>query len=96
MKEIVKTPTLEKHLLNLVLTNIPNTRASVLPTITDHKQVTTGLNLKTPEKANITRVVWQFVKADLDKMRDMLNVKPLENMQRMHANDAAVFFNTAI
>ena len=96
LKQIVKTPTREGHLLDLVLTNIPGTRASVLPAITDHKLVTAVLNLKAPEKATVTRVVWQFAKADWDKMRDMLSAKPWEDMQRMHANDAAVFFNTAI
>ena len=68
----------------------------MLPTIRNHKLVITVLNVKTPEKATVTRVVWQFAKVDWDNMRDMLSAKPWEDMQRMHANDAAVFFNTAI
>ena len=41
-------------------------------------------------------MVWQFAKADWDKMRDMFSAKPWEDMQTMHANDAAVLFNKAI
>ena len=96
LKQIVRAPTREQHLLDLVLTNIPGATATVLPAIADHKLVTAELTFKVPEQTTITRMVWEFAKADWDKMRDMLSTHPLENMEAMHAHDAAIVTNTAI
>ena len=96
LKQIVRAPTREEHLLDLVLTNIPGATATVLPAIADHKLVTAELTFKVPEQTTITRMVWEFAKADWDKMRDLLSSHSWENMEAMHANDAAIFLDTAI
>ena len=57
LKQLVRTPTREGHLLDLVLTNIPGARASVLPAITDHKIVKAELTFKVPEQSTVTRMV---------------------------------------
>ena len=72
----VTLPTREKHLLDLVLTNIPNTRATVSPAIADHRLVTAELAFKVPEQTTLTRTVWQFAKADWEMMRGMLSTQP--------------------
>ena len=73
LKQIVRAPTREQHFLDLVLINIPGATATVLPAIADHKLVTAELTFKVPEQTTITRMVWEFAKADWYKMRDMLS-----------------------
>ena len=92
----MRAPTREQHLLDLVLTNIPGATATVLPAVAYHKLLTAELTFKVPEQTTITRMVWEFAKADWDKMRDMLSTHPWENMEAMHANDAAICIITAI
>ena len=50
----------------------------------------------TSEQTTITRTVLEFAKADWDKMRDMLSTYHWDDMEVMHANDAATFLSTAI
>ena len=96
LKQTITTLTLENHRLDLVFINIPGASASVLPGLTDHKMVNAELTFKIPEQSTVTRMVWQFAKVDRDKTRHMISAKPLENMQTMHAGDAAVLLNNAI
>ena len=64
LKHIVKVPITEEHLLDLVLTNMPGATVTVLPAIAHHKLVTAELTFKVAEQTNITRMVWEFAKAD--------------------------------
>ena len=82
LKQIVRAPTREEHLLDPVLTNIPGATATVLPAIADHKLVTAELTFKVPEQTTITRMVWEFAKADWDKMRDLLSSHSWETWRR--------------
>ena len=92
----VTKPTRDEHLLDLALTDVPGTTTKVSAGIADHKIVTAELKFKVPEQVTLTRMVWQFAKADWDMMRDMLSTVPWEDMRAMHASDAAEFFNKSI
>ena len=82
--------------MDLLLRNIPGTRASVLPAITDYKLVTAVIILKVLKLATATRVVLQFAKVDCNKMQEILNANPCKDVRRMRTNEAAVLCNTAI
>ena len=92
----VTKPTRDEHLLDLVLTDIPGTTTKVSAGIADHKIVTAELKFKVPGQVTLTRMVWQFAKADWDMMRDMLSTVPWKDMRAMHASDAAEFFSKSI
>jgi hypothetical protein len=92
----ITQPTREEHLLDLVLTNIPNTRATVSPAIADHRLVTAELAFKVPEQTTVTRTVWQFAEADWEMMRDMLSTQPWEDMLKTNANEDADFLSKTI
>ena len=89
----VTKPSKDEHLLDLVLTDIPGTTTQVSAGIADHKIVTAELKFKVPEQVTLTRMVWQFAKADWDMMLDMLSTVRREDMRAMHASDAVEFFN---
>ena len=59
-----------------MLTNISRAEAAVLPTITNHEMVKVEQTFNIPEQSTVTRMVWQFVKADFKKMRNVLSAKP--------------------
>ena len=89
-------PTRDEHLLDLALTDIPGTTTKVSAGIADHKIVTDELKFKIPEQVTLTRMFWQFAKADWDMMRDMVSTVPWEDMRAMHASDASEFLNKSI
>ena len=82
--------------MDLVLTNIPNTRATVSLAIADHRLVTAELAFKVPEQTTLTRTVWQFAKADWEMMRGMLSTQPWEDMLKMNASDTANILSKTI
>ena len=51
-----------------MLTDIPSAKTTVLPAIADHKLVKAELTFNVPKQTTITRTVWEFAKADWDKM----------------------------
>ncbi len=73
LKQIVSEPTREAHLLDLVLTDIPDAKATVLPRIADHELVQTVTRFTVPEQQTVEREVWQFAKADWERLRDSLS-----------------------
>ena len=56
------------HLLDLALTDIAGVTAQVLPKIADHKLVEVVLPLPVPESAVVRRLVWDFKKADWERL----------------------------
>ncbi len=50
LRQIVSEPTRETNLLDLVMTDIPNAKATVLPRISDHSLVETVMQFKVPEE----------------------------------------------
>ena len=63
LQQIMTTPAQQGHLLDLVFTNIPGARVSVLPAMTNHKIVKAELTFEVPEQSTVTRMVWQFAKS---------------------------------
>ena len=89
LRQIVSEPTRETNLLDLVMTDIPNAKATVLPRISDHSLVETVMQFKVPEEHVTEREVWQFAKADWDKLRDSVGEEDWSWIQAMDASDAA-------
>ena len=72
LEQKVRQPTREGHLLDLVVTDIPNVVAKTLPAIADHKLVMAEINFKVPEQVTVVRTVWLYYRADWERMRQQL------------------------
>ena len=57
------------YLLDLVLTNLEEVGCTVEPGVSDHKLVSTTLQLTAPKELSLHRVVWDFRKAQWDLLR---------------------------
>ena len=65
LRECVREPTRENHLLDLVLTDMDTAVAcEVLPEISDHRVILATLQLSAPVETAVDRVCWDFGRAD--------------------------------
>ena len=72
LKQIVREPTRNEYLLDLVMTDIPKIEAEVGGKIQDHRYVLTKLKLTVPETEMLHREVWNYRKADWARLKDEL------------------------
>ena len=74
LKELVKTPThISGHLLDLVLSSLPfATKCSTTPRIADHSGVMTEIDVPVVTETSRSRTVWDFNKADWDRLQTLL------------------------
>ena len=84
LRQIVKEPTRNDYLLDLVITDIPNTVAKVGGQIRDHRYVMTELRCTIPETKSIKRKVWNFSKADWILLQDSLGEEDWEFLRKDH------------
>ena len=62
--QVVREPTREAYLLDLVLTDVAGTKAKVIPGVSDHEIVIASCKLSVPGCETHRRTVWQFRDAD--------------------------------
>ena len=72
MQQIVRGPTRGEYLLDLAVTDIASSTATVSSKIADHGIVTVRLNLSIPQTVAHSRKVWSFAKADWDGLNNGL------------------------
>ena len=88
-KQIVKEPTRDVNLLDLVLTDIDGVKAVVSPGISDHEIVTASLRLSVPKSEVIERQVWQYREADWDRLIDILDLTDWSFAETLDTSSAA-------
>ena len=64
LSQLVREPTRYDYLLDLVLTDVADTRVRVLPAIADHKAVRVDIPMTAIMETEITRKVWQLKSAN--------------------------------
>ena len=64
LRQVVRHPTREEYLLDLVLTDQQNITVEVLPEIADHRLVSAKMTLRVPVVETRSRTVWNFRQAD--------------------------------
>ena len=69
---MVREPTRDKYLLDLVLTDIEGAKCKVLPKLADHACVLVQCRLPIPQAEVKQCWVWRYDKADWDSLRDTL------------------------
>ena len=72
LRQLIKEPTREDNLLDLVLTNTEAATCSVQPKVADHKLLEVCLHLPVPRQEAVTRVVWDFRKAKWQELKQGL------------------------
>ena len=60
-------------MLDLALTDVEDVRCEVGPKVSDHRLVKATLRFSLPKEEEVTRVVWDFGKADWEKLRQRLS-----------------------
>ena len=72
LRQLVREPTREENLLDLVLTNSGGVRCTVLEKVADHKLVEARLQLPVPREETVYRQVWDFAKASWENLETSL------------------------
>ena len=96
LQQSVKEPTRNDHLLDLVLTDIPGTEIMVGGKIQDHKSVLTKFNFSVPATQVLQREVWNYAKADWERLKDLLGDHDWSHLQTKSPSEAALSLTNTI
>ena len=90
--QVVREPTRNDYLLDLAITDITGSSATVLPKIADHKSVRLDLRLPEVTETTVSRVAWHLKEADWTKLENELSEVDWSSLQSGTAQDAANLF----
>ena len=96
LRQLVKAPTREEYLLDLVISDLPANKIDILPAITDHNMVAADFSFGISQAETVSRVVFEYSKADWATIRRELaelNWRPMDNSS---VDDAERFFHDNI
>ena len=96
LSQIVKEPTRNDHLLDLVLTDCEDVTAAVCGKITDHRLVLTTMRARIPECKVRERTVWDFKKADWAGLEAAVRQTEWSGLLSMTADEGAVFLTDTL
>ena len=96
LEQLVRSPTREGHLLDLVVTDIAGVEVQTLPAISDHKLATAELKFNASESTTIDRTVWQYQKADWERMQQILTDADWSFLQGGNPHNGAKQFHDII
>lgn len=88
-RQVVTEPTRAGNLLDLVLTDVDDVKARVVPGISDHDIALASLELGVPEQETVERTVWQFSEADWERLVDELGEIDWSFIDTMPVSNAA-------
>ena len=88
MLQLVRGPTRKENLLDLVLTNIDDCKASILEPIADHRAITATIKLPMPKEVVVQRDVWHFKQAAWKNMRCQLKKQSWARLKHGSVDDA--------
>ena len=89
--QIVRGPTRNEYLLDLILTDCSDAKAEVCAKITDHSLVLTTLRTSVPHSKEHERIVWQFNKADWEGLDAAVKAVPWSRIMSMTPDEGAEF-----
>ena len=96
LKQLVREPTREEYLLDLVLTDLDGVKCKVLPGVADHQLVQATLVLPMPKVEEVQRQVWDFAKGNWAAVRQDLAETDWDCLLEKDADEAAAFFNARL
>ena len=95
MEQLVKHPTRGEKLLDLVISDLGEIKASVTCQIADHRGVLADLSINMPKEPVHSRVMWNFRGADWQRMEDKLKEESWEFLES-DPNRGAEFLSNKI
>ena len=92
-KQLVRQPTRDDHLLDLVISDIAATSVAVWAKISDHNMVLAKFDIGIPESVVITRSVFEYSKASWRDVKRDISAFEWTPMDIMTVDDAERFFH---
>ena len=96
LRQFVKRPTRDAHLLDLVISDIEPRRVDILPAISDHNMVLAEFCFGVTESELVSRVVFEYRKANWDAIRSDFRAMDWRPMDIMCVDDAERFLSDSI
>ena len=96
LHECVRKPTRGKNLLDLILTDMEQVKADVLPAITDHLCTQVCFSLKIIFSQDVLRDVWCFGQADYRLIRRLCEVEDWRILESCDPSEGALFFQAKL
>lgn len=96
LQQLVREATREQYMLDLVLSGVETLKCKVLPKNADHSLVHAHFNLPVPKTNVRERLVWKYVNADWEGLRDALEHARWNRMSQTSADASAYFFTTEV
>ena len=96
LRQLVREPTRENYLLDLVLTDLEGVSCKVLPGVADHALVSATLKLQVPKTEAVEREVWVFSKANWTKAKELLAETDWTYLDNLDADTAAAHLEERI
>jgi hypothetical protein len=82
LQQLVREPTRDQYLLDLVLSDVVAMKCKVLPKIADHCLVHSHFNITVPKTDIKERLVWNYSQADWEGVRSRVENADCENLVR--------------
>ena len=73
LKQLIREPTRDDYLLDLVMTDIPNVACETGSKIADHRYVIARFTGRVPTTVAVQRTVWNYGRADWQLLQDRLD-----------------------
>ncbi len=96
LKQLVKRPTRDNHLLDLVIADIDASFVEILPRISDHNMVLVGFSVGIPESVVVKRGVFDYVHAKWDELQEDLRCFYWTPMDLLSVDDAERHFHNNV
>ena len=94
LEQLVREPTRDNHLLDLVLTDCDHASASVIPGFSDHSGTKVTVKFSVPEEESVERLCFNYKKAAWDDLNVELSDKNWHSMLAgLSADDAVEVFS---
>ena len=96
LKQIVHQPTQNGYLLDLAFTDVGEAKAATLAYIADHRVVQVTLKFAVPKNEPVKREVWEYGKADWQRLEEELQEKDWSELRRAGPDEAAYLLTQCI
>ena len=96
LRQLVKQPTREEHLLDLIISDLPATDVKVLPKVSDHNMVLADFSFDVEDDEPTRRVVFDYAKADWKAVRRDVAAHDWSRVDSVSVDEAERFFHTSL
>ena len=96
LRQLVKRPTRDAYLLDLVISDMPARKVEILPKVSDHNMVLADFDFGVSETECVTRTVFDYSKGDWDKVRRDLKSFDWRPIDVLSVDDAERYLHDGV